>query len=207
MIATLGIIAMLSGFLVVLVFETTRPYIEANQREAIERAIFQVVPGASSKKEFVLTDTGVEPASNGAKGIPIYAAYDGEGMLAGIATEAAAPGYADVIRILYGYSPDCACITGISILQSKETPGLGDKIGTDPAFLANFEALDAKLNSEKTGLANAIVTVKHGTKSQPWEIDAISGATVSSKAIGRMLNESTQTLLPRLAGHWDELRD
>ena len=102
-------------------------------------------------------------------------------------------------------SPQCQCITGISILQSTETPGLGDKIGTDPAFLANFAALDARLNGDGSALQNSIVTVKHGSKQHAWEIDAISGATVSSKAIGRMLDDSARALLPLLMPHVAQL--
>jgi electron transport complex protein RnfG len=48
-------------------------------------------------------------------------------------------------------------------------------------------------------LLNEIITVKHGTKKHPWEIDAISGATVSSKAIGKMLNNSAKKQFPRIA--------
>src|SRR5690606_10497165 len=107
-------------------------------------------------------------------GLQVYIGYDAEGRLKGVAAEAAAQGYADVIRLLYGYSPECECITGISVVSSKETPGFGDKLITDAAFNANFEALDARLNADKSALANPIVTVKHGTKKNPWEIDAIS---------------------------------
>ncbi|HID07807.1 MAG TPA: FMN-binding protein, partial [Armatimonadetes bacterium] len=69
-----------------------------------------------------------------------------------------------------------------------ETPGLGDKIITDKKFQKNFEALDAKLNKNGTALANAIVTVKAGSKKHDWQIDAISGATISSRAIGKALD-------------------
>jgi Na+-translocating ferredoxin:NAD+ oxidoreductase RnfG subunit len=66
----------------------------------------------------------------------------------------------------------------------RETPGIGDKIITDEAFLKNFEALDVKLAADMKALANAVKVVKHGTKQNAWEIDAISGATVTSKAVG-----------------------
>jgi electron transport complex protein RnfG len=88
----------------------------------------------------------------------------------------------------------------------RETPGIGDKIYTDAAFLANFEALDARLDASGTALANPIRVVKHGSKRKPWEIDAISGATVTSKAVGRGINDSAQRLLPRLAPNLDQLR-
>ncbi len=73
-------------------------------------------------------------------------------------------------------------------------------------YVANFDALDARLNAAGDALANAIVTVKHGTKKHPWQIDAISGATVSSKAEGKALNEASQYLLPRLLPHIGQIQ-
>ena len=197
MIATLGGVALLSGVLVVLAFQFTAPYIAANKRAVIEAALSHVIPGAVTRRIYTLSGAELVPGE-AATGMTLYGGYDRAGRLVGIAAEAAAPGYQDVIQILYGYGPGCRCITGMHVLQSKETPGLGDRIAKDPAFRANFEALDARLNQEGTALANPIVTVKHGRKRNPWEIDAISGATVSSRAIGRMLNDSAGHLLPRL---------
>ena len=70
------------------------------------------------------------------------------------------------------------------------------KAVTDENFLANFDNLVAKLNDTGTALANAIVTVMNGQKQNPWEIDAISGATVTSEAVGNAINSSAQQLLP-----------
>ena len=208
MIRTLGGIAMISGFLVVLVFQATLPIINENKRRAVERAVFQVIPGAISKADFIVNEQGVVPVegNENSSGTKIYAGYDGDGKLLGIATEAAAQGYADIIRILYGYNPACQCVIGISVIKMAETPGLGDKIAKDPEFLANFDALDATLNAQGNGLRNPIKTVKAGSKSEAWQIDAISGATVSSNAIGKMLNESTQQLLPMLFPNVDKLK-
>ena len=105
-------------------------------------------------------------------------------------------GYADTITILYGYAPDREAIVGMQVLTSKETPGLGDKIETDPVFTDNFVALDVRLNAAGDGPENRIVTVKRGEKTEPWQIDGITGATVSSVAIGEMLAESTSYWLP-----------
>ncbi len=207
MIRTLGGIAMISGFLVVLVFQLTLPVINENKRKAIEKAVFNVIPNAEVRHDFIITDDGVVPASDDiTQGLPIYAGYDKEGRLAGIAAEAAAQGYQDVIRLLFGYNPECECITGIQVLKMAETPGLGDKIITDPAFRANFKALEAKLNSDRNALANPIITVKHGSKTAAWQIDAISGATVTSKAVGKALNNSAQKLLPQLDPHMRTIR-
>ena len=198
MIRTLTLIATLSGLLVVGVVELTRDSIAANQREAVERAIFRVLPGAVSWREYRLQGEQLFTTQQTPEGVALYAGFDGEQRLVGIAAEGAAQGYADTIRLLYGYSPACECITGIQILKSAETPGLGDKIFKDAAFVANFDALDARLDEAGAALRNAIVTVKHGQKREAWQIDAISGATVSSRAVGKALNDSTQYLLPRL---------
>jgi len=198
MIRTLTLIATLSGLLVVIVVELTRPLIAENQRIAVEQAIFQVLPGAVQWQKYYLRDEKLVFAEATDSGISIYAGFDQQGKFVGIATEASAQGYADTIRLLYGYKPGCECITGIKILKSAETPGLGDKIFKDNNFIANFKALIAQLNRDNTALENAIITVKHGKKTQAWQIDAISGATVSSRAIGKALNQSAQYILPRL---------
>jgi electron transport complex protein RnfG len=206
MIRTLGLIATFAGLTVVLVYQWTLPLIAENQRVAIERAVFQVVPGATRRVDFVLGEQGLARAgTEGASGEVVYAAYDDSGELKGVAVEGAAQGYQDVIRLLYGYEPACHCIRGIKILKMTETPGLGDKIAKDPDFLANFEALAVKLGAGG-GLAEPITTVKHGTKRNPWEIDAISGATVSSVAVGKALNASMQRMAPLIERYLAEIR-
>lgn len=202
MLMTLGGISMLAGFLVVMVFQYTKPIIAENQRIAIEKAVFRVVPGATSRKDFVVNAGTVKANTDGtAVGEKIYAGYDDKGELKGIALAAEATGYQDVIKILYGYDPTCQCVTGIKVLKMTETPGLGDKIAFDPEFLKNFDALEAKLNDAGDGLANEIYAVKAGLKTKPWQIDSISGATISSKAIGRMINDSGQRMFPVIQKH------
>jgi electron transport complex protein RnfG len=138
--------------------------------------------------------------------VKFYATYDAAGALAGIAVEAGAKGYADTVRILYGYSHGCQCVSGIGVVSMKETPGIGDKIITDKAFLANFQALDVRLNAELSALANEVKVVKHGSKTNAWQIDAIAGATVTSRAVGKAINDSAQQLLPRLVPEMEKLR-
>jgi len=53
-----------------------------------------------------------------------------------------------------------------------------------------------KKDVENLGSAYEIVTVKNGTKENPWEIDGISGATVTSNAVGKALNNSAQEMAP-----------
>jgi electron transport complex protein RnfG len=128
----------------------------------------------------------------------VYAGYDDREELVGLAVEARGMGYQDVIGLIYGYSFSEEAIIGIQVLESKETPGLGDKIETDPAFLENFERLDVSLRDDLSEMANPIVPVKHGEKTNPWEVDGITGATISSVAIADILNQSAQYWVPRI---------
>ncbi len=199
LISTLATVAMISGLLVVLVYEFTKPIIAENQRLATERAIFKVLPKATTRLTFVVEQDRLKLADDKSDGELIYAGYDKNKQLVGIAINAAAQGYQDVVKILYGYHYATGCITGYDVLKSTETPGFGTKITTDVEFLANFNCLDAQVNSTQTGLQHIITTVRHGTKKHAWEIDAISGSTITSNALGRMLNQSAQALHPIIA--------
>lgn len=208
LIRTLGGVATLSGFLIVLVYQATLPGILENKRRALERAVFQVLPGAASRSTFeVMADGFTVVEGEAAAADKVYAGYDAEGALVGVAIEAASQGYQDVIRVLYGYSADRQSIIGFKVLESKETPGLGDRIGNDPVFLANFDGLSAEPNAAKTGLAHPIEFVKQGKKTQPWQIDGISGATISSRAVARMLNDRSQEIIPLIMQHLDQLKE
>jgi electron transport complex protein RnfG len=55
-------------------------------------------------------------------------------------------------------------------------------------------------------LANEIKAVKHGTKTQEWQIDAIAGATITSRAVGKAINDTAQILLPRLVPNMDKVK-
>lgn len=201
-------IGLLCGVLIVTVFQLTKPRIERNKAEALRRAIFHVLPDAKSSATFRLEGqrfVAVE-AGEAARGPRVYAGYDAENRLVGLAIEAEGMGYQDVIRVLYGYSPADDAVVGIRVLESKETPGLGDRIEHDPEFLANFERLDVALDAGGTALAHPIVAVKHGTKQQPWQVDAITGATISSNAIARILAGSTAEWIPQIRARLDDFR-
>ncbi len=216
LIKVLGVIATVSGILIVGAYQMTAGARSSNQQKAREAAVFQVVPGATSYTEYALTaDTatailGAETtAPEGSRSV--FVGYNASGAMAGIALEGGAQGYSDIVQILYNYSPDCECVTGFTVLSSRETPGLGDKILKDAGFLANFKTpknpgLDAKLNAEKSALANEIVTVKHGTKTHPWQVDAISGATITSRAVGKGINQSAKMVLPLVAKHLEVMK-
>lgn len=191
-------IGLFCALAIVLTYQGTLPRIEKLKAEALEKAIFQVIPGMESKKTYQLGEDNqfseVDGKTKG--GLLVYAGYDANGKLLGLAVPASGMGFADVVQVLYGFNPEKQTIVGFYVLESKETPGLGDKIQKDPAFLANFEALDVSLNDDHSALENTVVTVKHGTKKNPWEVDAITGATISSRAIGNIMGASTAKWVP-----------
>ena len=129
-------------------------------------------------------------SEGGANDDALFAGYAADGELVGYAIPTAGPGFQDIISVLYGYLPDKREVSGMEVLESRETPGLGDKIYKDLAFVANFDAL---------AVDPEIVAVKKGTKTQPNQVDAITGATISSKAVVRIINEANQRWLERLA--------
>lgn len=201
-------VGLLCGVLIVGVFQWTRPIIERKQAVALQRAIFDVLPSATSSATFRLQASGGFEATTGSQpgGQLVYAGYDSTRQLVGVAIEAQGMGYQDVIRVLYGYSFEQEAIVGIRVLDSKETPGLGDRIETDADFLANFVRLDVRLGPDPTQLAHAITAVKHGAKEHAWQVDGITGATISSVAIADILQQSASWWIPRLRPHRDTLR-
>lgn len=191
-------IGLLCALIIALTYEITLPIIDRNKAEALEAGVFHVLPGAVSQRTFRLTaDQQFEPHSGSGVGERlVYVGYDAEGRFIGTAVEARGQGFADVIRFLYGYSPERQAVIGFQVLESKETPGLGDKIAHEAHFLANFEHLDAALNAAGDAVLQDVIAVKQGQKKHPWEIDGITGATISSKAIGHALNQNIRVLVP-----------
>ncbi|MEO1245314.1 MAG: FMN-binding protein [Pseudomonadota bacterium] len=198
-------VGMVCGLLIAVVFAGTRPAIEQNRAEALERAVFAVLPGAQRRVTLILMADGRVTSDVEAPGERFDAAFGADGKLVGVAIEASGMGYADTITLLYGYSPASETITGFRVLASRETPGLGDRIEKDPAFLANFAALDVSLDESGRSLRNAIETVKPRAATEPWQIDGITGATISSEAVGEILARSTARWVPLIVENRDEI--
>lgn len=200
MILTMGGIGLAAGILIVMTFQLTFPVIKRNKAIALEQAIFEVVPGARTKAAFKLSGDELVPLEGeDDAATKFYACYDDERQLVGVAMEASGQGFQDILRILYGYSPEGGCVVGIKVLESKETPGLGDKIETDQNFISNFDCLDASLKAGGTEISNPIALVKQGKKTEQWQVEAITGATISSRAIATILRESTVATVPLIA--------
>lgn len=198
MIRLMGAVSLICGLLIVTTHMGTLAPIRRNQETIQRETVEQLLPGVKKQVIYgVQADGSVAVLPGLESPLPkLFAGYDAQGKLIGIVVEASERGYADVIRAMYAYSPEREEIMGFQVVELKETPGLGDKITSDPGFLANFKNLSAAFDAAANKLKNAIVAVKHGTKKNAWEIDSISGATISSRAVGRMLNQSAAKMAP-----------
>jgi len=75
----------------------------------------------------------------------------------------------------------------MKVLDSKETPGLGDKIFKDMNYVNQFFA----------GPDTPLIPIKPGTgKGLPGEIDTITGATISSKKLIEIINHALEEWKP-----------
>jgi electron transport complex protein RnfG len=153
---TLLIISVVSAFLVAYVNQTTAPIIEAAAERAklaaIERVLGQV-EGAGEPVEFAKDDTSVTE-------IVRFEADDG----AAYAVTAEPNGYGGAVTLMIGVNAALE-VTGVSIIEMSETPGLGTK-AKDEAFLNQL------VGSGKTA--------------------AITGATITSKAVNTGVSDAVQ---------------
>ena len=110
-------------------------------------------------------------------GIEYFEALKGS-ILTGYCVKVTGQGYGGYIRIIAGIDPK-GVIEGVRILEHQETPGLGAKI-SDMSFLKQF-----------IGKSAATVTVRK-------DIDAITGATISSKAVTDSINKTVEEFLSKV---------
>jgi len=187
---TLAIAGLISGVAIIGIYESTLPTITANKARELREAVFKVLPGVSQMQQLVYRDGELVAAEELKKDEQaVYGGYDQQGDFVGYAIPAAGPGFQDTIGLLYGFTPERKLIIGMAVLESRETPGLGDKIYKDADFVGSFSALSTEPK---------IVAVKKGTKTKPNEIDAITGATISSNAVVRIINETHSVWSQRL---------
>lgn len=196
MLATMGSVGCMAGVLIVMTYQLTFDRIQRQKQQYLLQSVFEVLPGTKTVKNYKVENGGQLAPTKDQKGLVVYAGYTESGKLTGVAIESHGQGFQDILRVLYGYSPEKQCIIGMKVLESKETPGLGDKIEKDAHFLENFRELDVSLDAQDKAVVHPIEVVKLGSKTQKWQIDAITGATISSKAIGNILRASSTKMAP-----------
>jgi len=191
LVATLAVAGALAGLLIVLVNQHTKPLIDAYKAEQLQKAVYEVTPGTEHYDTYYLVDDALSMTlPEGAKEAEykrIYVAYDAENQLNGVAMSRGESGFQDVIMIIFGYDPNTAKLMGMKVLDSKETPGLGDKIFKDMDYVGQFFA----------GPDTPLIPTKPGAgKGLPGEIDTITGATISSKKLIEIINHALEEWKP-----------
>lgn len=150
--------------------------IEQNKLNETLHQIPMLVPGA------------IGGAPETVAGRRVYRALDAEGNTVGWVINAAGQGFADKIELLAGFDAAAQRVTGLYVLEQKETPGLGDNI-RDPEWRAGFSGkpLDKPLRVTKAEVAGE------------YEISALTGATISSESVTTIFNQAAANFRAGLA--------
>lgn len=132
---------------------------------------------ANSKKNMqsLIDADNFEECENGE--ITYYAAINGGKTAAYIFTESS-KGYGGDVSGMTAIKPD-GTVAGVAILDvSGETPGLGQNAAKESFF------------SQYIGLKKGVSVLKNGAKAENNEVDAVTGATITSTAVTRAVNKA-----------------
>lgn len=181
MLLSLTIIAAVAAALLAFVYKTTKPTIDASKLAALQAGINQVVP----QHDNVPYDERIE-----LDGYQLYPAREG-GALVGMAVESSTNnGFAGLVKVLVGIDME-GNIVDYTVLEQAETPGLGSKMqewfrveGTPQSVIG-------------ASLVSPLAVSKDG-----GSVDAISAATISSRAFLETLNNGYAVMQKALS---DEL--
>lgn len=172
----LTIITLVAGLGLGFVYEITKEPIAQTQDAAKKEAWQQVFPEASVD-DFVPVEVNQDVASQVTKDLDIQATIDevctvgDEGY---VITTTDKEGYGGDIQITVGITAD-GTVNGVSILSISETAGLGMK-ATEPSFYEQYQGKQTE----------RFVVSKDGGDGEP--IDALSGATITSRAVTGAVN-------------------
>lgn len=172
MLIVLTGIGIISGGLLATVSGWAEPLIDANKKAETEAAIFRVQPDGNSYDKINNID------------FEAYKVRSQSSEVIGYALVFEGNGFQGKIRLICGLSPDLNKIVALEILEQVETPGLGTKV-TEPPFTNQFKELQCTPRVE---------WVKGVEPSKPNEIQAITGATISSKSVVAIVNNGIEKM-------------
>lgn len=178
MVLSLGIITIVAAAALAGVYTLTEEPIAQAKAQKQKDAIGQVLPGIDFNNN--PADEAIQVTVDGETVTLFPARKDDE--LAGIAVESHDNnGFSGLITVMYGFNPQ-GDITGYAVMQHAETPGLGSKM--DEWFRDSAHSIVC-LNANT---ANLTVSKDGG------DVDAITAATISSRAFLRALTLANQAL-------------
>ncbi len=178
MIVVLTSIGLISGAFLAGVGTLTKNRIALNKQREINEAIVKVVSGAK------ITDKIYET-----KKLSVFRVRNEKKEFLGYAVYTSGVGFQDKIYLMFGTDPEITKIYSLTILDQKETPGLGAKITSEKDFLQFWINRDCTKN----------ITLHKPAVSSPdqlssSEVNIITGATISSEAIVNIVNEALNVL-------------
>ncbi len=153
--------------LLVLCNALTKDRIAQLQLEAENSAKTEVLPMA---EDFSEAKAGLTSAA--------YIGKDTSGNIVGYCFKAEPSGFGGPVSMMVGIDTELN-VTGVKIINMAETPGLGAKASED-SWLSQFTGKNDTISVVKTGNAKGN------------EINAISGATITSKAVTQGVNDSLE---------------
>lgn len=162
MVATLFVVTLVAAFALGAVFNATKEPIALAKKAKTEAALKAVMPGFDRVESFKMLPDGASDS------LTINKGYKGD-QLIGYAVESYSNnGYDPTqIKVMIGFTPE-GNIINTSVIQHKETPGLGTKL-LEPKFADQF--------IDKHPTSFNLVVKKDG-----GDVDAITAATISSRA-------------------------
>ena len=176
MVLSLGIITVVAAAALAGVYSMTMEPIAQAKAQKQQDAIGQVLPGIEFNNN--PAEEAVEVTIDG-ETVTVFPARK-YGQLTGAAVESHDNnGFSGLITVMYGFN-EAGDITGYAVMQHAETPGLGSKMGEwfcDPAHsIVGLNAKSSNLTVSKDG----------------GDVDAITAATISSRAFLRALTLANQ---------------
>ncbi len=182
MLIVLLVVSLFSGGSLSFMYAHLKRKIEENLRRELEESLRLLLPVQKYEvKEW--------------KERRVYICYDSKGELAGFAIRGKGEGFQGKIDLLLAMDSHGERIIGIDILESQETPGLGAKIDED-WFKSQFRdktVFPLKLVKMKKSPSPGTETTTGATITTA-QIEAITGATISSRAVVNLVNSLVEDL-------------
>lgn len=201
LIVTLAIAGVAAGLVLVMLNQVTAPLIEKHAEAALHEAVGEVLKGPMRVESWAVGDAALQREEETNYEVDtekldrVFLGYDEQGAPIGFAIAYELAGFADQIRLIFGYDPRTRKVMGMRVLFSKETPGLGDRIEKDMDYVGAFDGAVAR---EEQGTIE-LLPVKPGKgKGLEAEIDTITGATISSKKVVGIINAALAKVGPQL---------
>ena len=181
---TLAAIAAICTALVAFTFELTDDRIAANQQSWLEQSLQPALGDVTfdsgiSESRLTIPAPHELPGSDDAT---IYRVYLDDKPAAALFVVSARDGYSGAIRLLVGIDAQGA-VTGIHVLEHRETPGLGDLVESGKS--------DWALQFRGRSLGNPIAA-GWAIRRDGGEFDQLTGASVTPRAIVKAVRETLE---------------